>query len=143
VSNGFGIPRFNSCNRDHQVTPRLYVDKHYITLANCSEFFAFMHCNIYPYLLRVVGQTPYSIEHRYDVQWMIDTYGHSNLEIDDQMLIPIFTLAQAFVAYGNADMDIYTNCRAFVKDYINIYNRNTLKLSKLYGRATDQKGLDL
>ena len=73
--------------------------------------------------------TPYTNEHRYDIQWMIDTYGASNLVVDELLGFLSIPLSLSMFHRDLGNMGSERNIKDWVAKMINMYNRNEATVS--------------
>jgi len=133
TDHGFEAVAFAAVNDTHTTSPEIYWSGTDLTCANLTSSLIVIQSFVYPYFCMHTVDDQYTVEHRYDIQWMIDGYGTTYLEIDDTL--GTLTLIKALSLYYGEMQDInyeniYDKC---VIDTINIYNRfNSLKYSDSY-----------
>jgi len=72
-----------------------------------------------------IPTTPYDIEYRYNIQWMIDTYGLENLSMDDLLVQIVMLKATSLFYMDNGDPGQSELIRDYMDQLINLYNENS------------------
>lgn len=72
----------------------------------------------------VVPRTPFETEYRYDIQWMIDTYGINNLDMDNLLAFMSVPLAKANFLRDAGSVSSESTIKDWVTRVINLYNSN-------------------
>ena len=130
---GFNATAFAAVNDDQSTRPTFYWSGTDVTCTNLDPSFFLIECFVYPYFCMHTTDDQFTVEHRYDIQWMIDTYTEELLEIDD--LVGILSALKALSLWFGEQGDINFE-NIFDKatlDIINMYNEfNSLKYSDSY-----------
>jgi len=71
-----------------------------------------------------MANTPYDLEYRYDIQWMIDTYDIGNLDIDDLLAQIVMLKATSLFYMENGDPGQSELIRDYMDQLINLHNEN-------------------
>ncbi len=69
-------------------------------------------------------QSPYEVEYKYDIQWMMDTYGLDNLEMDDLLAIFVMLKATSLYYMDIGDPGQSELIRDYLMQLINLHNEN-------------------
>ena len=68
--------------------------------------------------------TPYTNEHRYDIQDMIDLYGADNLIVDELLVFLALPLSISLYSRDCGNVSAEQNAKDWVTRVLNIYNKN-------------------
>jgi len=121
---GYDSDDFLAINEDHETAPELYVNGTDIICTNMDSAFFNVLGYRYPYPVRYSSDTEYNTEYRYDIQWMIDTYGIENIEIDDLLCWFIILKTLSLFHMENGDPGESKLFNDYLMEVINLYNTN-------------------
>lgn len=119
---GWGLPDFALLNDSHTVKPVVHWAGSDIICANLDAAFFWITGFAYPYF--VSCGSPYNGEHRYDIQWMIDTYGADMLTVDPVLAYPAAERALAIAHQHIGDVVGASALDNLAIQFINYYDRN-------------------
>lgn len=120
------------------VIPELYIEGSNIICTNLERCYVLALGYIYPY--PVFNSNWYLIdEHRYDIKWMIDTYGFENLQIDNVLAILCGLRIKSLQAIDNGSLSEASNYDYLIAQMLNKYNSN--KESIAYNTPTIDYGV--
>lgn len=110
-------------SKTNSLVPEIYTNGSDIVCTNMYECYALLLGYIYPYLITTVNG--YKVdEHRYSIQWMIDTYGIDNLYIDDMLLYLCGLKIMSLYLLDNGSISESSNYDYLLSQLINMYNLN-------------------
>ena len=69
-------------------------------------------------------KSPYQLEIRYDISWMISTYGSESLFVDDFLAVIMLIRAWSLYYRENNIVSKEAQLRKYCYDLINLYNAN-------------------
>jgi hypothetical protein len=123
---GFDEVDYDAMNAEHTVMPELFNSKQYYHLKNIDDItsgFCHIVAYQYPYPVHTVNGS-YADEYRYNIQWMIDTYGIEVLEVDDVLGMLMLLKACQFYREDNLDIQNAKHYDYICTEIINMFNAN-------------------
>lgn len=119
---GFGISDFYDMNDEFTTTPEIFWMDSTLVCSNLDEAFFWLTGYIYPYF--VTAGDPYVLEHRYSIQWMVDTYGADGLTVDPVLIYPVTPQALGFAHRSIGDVVTTSGLEGMAVSLVDIYNTN-------------------
>ena len=105
------------------IVPELFIEGSNIVCTNMEKCYVLALGYVYPYAVRTTGG--YLVkEHRYDIQWMIDTYGFENLNIDNTLAMLCGLRIKSLEAMDNSSLSEASNYDYLTTQLLNKYNSN-------------------
>lgn len=120
------------------ITPEIFTNGSDIVCTNMDSCYVKLLGYIYPYPVHIANSYK-NYEYRYDIQWMIDTYGLENVHIDDALVYLCGLKIMSLMNLDNGSISESSNYDYLLAQLINLYNSNEESIK--YNTATIDYGV--